>query len=162
MKKDIFSKIESTSKRYADKMGFAKKQPLKEMTMREMLRKTRSLQQMKEQEVEASNEPVEKGVSAAEQEKYEENMQSYFDDDNIIIKFEPILLYDQGVFWAGTIDGQLKFAYMVTPDESTSGVKIERSPNFDPNNEDNQRIEKKIIDYYNTFYDYWSKNQLEN
>jgi hypothetical protein len=64
-------------------------------------------------------------------------------------------------FWAGTIDGQLKFAYTVTPDEATSGVKIERSPDFDPSNEDNQSIEKKVISYYDTFYDYWSKNQLE-
>jgi hypothetical protein len=160
MKKDIFSKIEQTSKKYASQMGYAKKQPLKEMTMREMLRKTRSLQ--KEEVAQASNEPAEKGVSPAEQEKYQRGMQDFFDDDNITIKFEPILLYDQGVFWAGTIDGQLKFAYMVTPDESTSGVKIERSPDFDPNNEDNRKVEKKIIDYYNTFYEYWRENQLEN
>lgn len=161
MRKDLFNKIETTAKRYANQMGYAKKQPLKEMTMREMLRITRK-KQVSEDLATASSEPVEKQLSSTEQEEQQRNMQDFFDDENIIIKFEPILLYDTGVFWAGTIDGQLKFAYMVTPDESTSGVKIERSPDFDPTNEDNQNIEKKIIDYYDTFYDYWSKNQLEN
>jgi hypothetical protein len=155
-----WNKIADTSKRYANQMGYSKKQPLKEMTMRDMLRITRE-KQMKEEAL-ASSEPVEKQLTPAEQEAQQRSMQTYFDNDNINIRFEPILLYDSGVFWAGTIDGQLKFAYVVTPDESSSGVKIERSPDFDPNNEDNQKIEKKIIDYYDTFYDYWSENQLEN
>jgi hypothetical protein len=160
MKRDIFDKIHKTSKRLENQFGYAKKQPLKEMTMRDMLRITRKKQV--EEEATASSETMEKQLSPAEQEQQQQNMQSYFEDENITIKFEPILLYDTGVFWAGTIDGQLKFAYMVTPDESTSGVKIERSPYFDPTNEDNQNVEKKIIDYYDTFYEYWSKNQLEN
>ena len=161
MKQNIFDKIQKTSKRLENQFGYAKKQPLKEMTMREMLRITRK-KQIQEEEATATSEPTEKQLSPAEQEQQQRNMQDYFEDENITIKFEPVLLYDTGVFWAGTIDGQLKFAYMVTPNESTSGVKIERSPDFDPSNEDNQNVEKKIIDYYDTFYDYWSKNQLEN
>jgi len=161
MKQDLLNKIEKTSKRLANQFGYAKKGPLKEMTMREMLRVTRR-NQVHEDLASASNETMEKQLSPSEQEQQQNTMQDYFADDNVTIKFEPILLYDTGVFWAGTIDGQLKFAYMVTPDESTSGVKIERSPDFDPTNEDNQNVEKKIIDYYDTFYDYWSKNQLEN
>ena len=160
MKQELLNKIEKTSKRLANQFGYAKKSSLKEMTMRDMLRITRKRQV--EEEATASSETMEKQLSPAEQEQQQQNMQSYFEDENITIKFEPILLYDSGVFWAGTIDGQLKFAYMVTPDESTSGVKIERSPDFDPTNEDNQNVEKKIIDYYDTFYEYWSKNQLEN
>lgn len=155
-----WNKIEDTSRRFANQMGYAKKQPLKEMTMREMLRITRQ-KQMQEEAI-ASSEPVEKQLSPAEQEQQERTMQQYFENDNVLIKFEKIMLFDEGVFWAGTIDGQLKFAYFVTPKESESGVKIERSPDFDPTNEDNQKIEKKVIDYYDTFYDYWSQNQLEN
>lgn len=163
MRQDLLDKIAKTSKRLENQFGYAKKQPLKEMTMREMLRITRKKQMAEELSPDGvSSEPIEKQLSPAEQEQQQRTMQDYFEDDNITIKFEPVLLYDNGVFWAGTIDGQLKFAYMVTPDESTSGVKIERSPDFDPTNEDNQNIEKKIIDYYDTFYDYWSKNQLEN
>jgi hypothetical protein len=156
----MLKKIEETSKRYANQMGYAKKQPLKEMTMREMLRITRE-KQMKEDAL-ATSEPIEKQLSPAEQEQHERSMQQYFEGDNVNIKFEKIMLFDEGVFWAGTIDGQLKFAYFVTPNESESGVKIERSPDFDPTNEDNQNVEKKIIDYYDTFFDYWRENQLQN
>jgi len=159
--KKIFDRIHETSKRYARQMGYAKKSPLKEMTMREMLRRTRNQDWMKEDSALVA-EPVAKQLSRNEQVEQERAMQDYFDDENLTIKFEPIEVYDNGVFWAGTIDGQLKFAYMVTPEESSSGVKIERSPDFDPTNEDNQAIEKKVIDYYDTFYDYWSKNQFEN
>jgi hypothetical protein len=162
MKENIFDKIQKTSKRLENQFGYAKKQSLKEMTMRDMLRITRKKKIQEEDDAIVTSEPIEKELSSLEQEQQQRNMQDYFDDDNVTIKFEPILLYDTGVFWGGTIDGQLKFAYMVTPDESTSGVKIERSPDFDPSNEDNQNVEKKIIDYYDTFYDYWSKNQLEN
>lgn len=158
MKEELLNKIEKTSKRLANQFGYAKKGPLKEMTMREMLRITRKNQI----EEEISSETTERQLSPAEQEQQQRNMQDYFEDDNITIRFEPVLLYDDGIFWAGTIDGQLKFAYMVTPDENTSGVNIERSPDFDPSNEDNQNVEKKIIDYYDSFYEYWSKNQLKN
>lgn len=157
MKKNLFDKIESTAKRCASQFGYSKKEPLKEMTMREMQRRIRMKQVKEDQEVAA----IEKPLTPAEQKRQEEGLQGFFDGDNVTIKFEPILVFEDGIFWAGTIDGQLKFAYMVTPDESTSGVKIERSPDFDPSNEDNQAVEKKIIDYYDTFYAYWSENQLE-
>lgn len=175
MKKNLFDNIAKTAKRFASPMGYSKKQPLKEMTMREMLAKTReqvsaspsnktkSLNEQRHSYLgeDDSSESTEKQLTPQEQKTYERNMSEYFDDDNVVIKFEPVLVADEGVFWAGTVDGQLKFAYMVTPDEATSGVKIERSPDFDPNNQQNQEIEKKIISYYDTFYEYWSKNQLE-
>lgn len=171
----LFDKIEKTAKRYASQMGYAKKEPAKELSMREMQKRIREqkIEQKKpeklneqrhsylEEEAIQTDTSTDKQVSPAEQKQYERNMLDYFDDDNVTIKFEPVLIADEGIFWAGTIDGQLKFAYMVTPDETTSGVKIERSPTFDPSNPENQEIEKKIIDYYDTFYEYWSKNQLE-
>jgi hypothetical protein len=155
MKKNIFERIQQTTKRMSSPMGFGKKEPLKEMTMREMLRRTRR-KNIKEDE-----EPTQKSIGSDEQKQHERNMLDFFENENLTIKFEPIMLYDEGVFWGGTIDGQLKFAYFVTPDESTSGVKIERSPDFDPSNEDNQKVEKKVVDYYDTFYKYWSENELE-
>lgn len=158
MKMGLFERIEKTAKRYSSPMGYSKKQPLKEMTMREMQQRIRDQRRLKEADADA---PVEKQLSGAEQKEQERSMLDYFDNENLTIKFEPILLFDEGIFWAGTIDGQLKFAYMVTPEESTSGVKIERSLDFDPTNEDNQAIEKKVVDYYDVFYKYWSENQLE-
>lgn len=157
MKKGLFERIEKTAKRYSSPMGF-NKQPLKEMTMREMQQRIRDQKRIKEADVDA---PVEKQLSGFEQKKQERSMLDFFNNKNLTIKFEPILLFDDGIFWAGTIDGQLKFAYMVTPDESTSGVKIERSPDFDPTSDDNQEIEKMVVDYYDVFYNYWSENQLE-
>jgi hypothetical protein len=187
MKKETLEQIEKTAIRYASKMGYSKKEPLKEMSMREMLGKMRSIKNNsgnqnkvgilnenrrrhqylgEEDEVidnnnQNVNNSTETHVSPEEQKNYERNMSDYFNDDNVTIKYEPILIAKDGIFWAGTIDGQLKFAYMVTPDESTSGVKIERSPDFDPNNIENIEIEKKIVEYYDSFYEYWSKNQLE-
>ncbi len=180
MAKIDFNKIKKTADRFASPMGYSKKEEPKVMSMREMLAKTR--QQVKdnksgnsavkilteqrhrylsEVEIDANPTAVEKQVTPQEQKTYERDMLSFFDDDNVTIKFEPVLVADEGVFWAGTVDGQLKFAYMVTPDEASSGVKIERSPDFDPNNAQNQEVEKKIITYYDTFYEYWSKNQLQ-
>jgi hypothetical protein len=75
----------------------AKKQPIKEMTMREMLRKTRDQQRMKE-EMASAIEPVQQQVTPVEQKEYERNMLDYFNNDNVTIKFEPILIYDEGVF----------------------------------------------------------------
>ena len=170
----LFDRIKKTTERYASPMGF-KKKPIKEMSMRELQKRMRDQQVVATKKPQSLNEhrrhaylgedevntSTDKNISSTEQKKYERNMLSYFDDDNVTIKFEPVLIADDGVFWAGTIDGQLKFAYMVTPDEASSGVKIERAPTFDPSNTENQEIEKKIIDYYDTFYEYWSKNQLE-
>lgn len=179
MSKDLFMKIKETNKRISERIGDGKKEPLKEWTMRDMMR-TRRKQQMDEfQNAPAMNvqtaaqnntnvdpdtgEIPERQLSSAEQKQQEDTMSAYFDGDNLTIRYEPIVIYgnNEGVFWAGTVDGQLKFAYMVSPDESSSGVKIERSPDFDPSNPDNQKIEKKIIDYYDSFYEYWSKNELE-
>jgi hypothetical protein len=197
----LFDRIKKTTERYASPMGF-KKEPKKELTMREMQKLMREQQVKKNIPTNSSkllseqrkhhsylgeedgvvdantNTSTDKNVSPAEQKEYERNMLDYFDDNNVTIKFEPILISNDsndeinevngntsitsdGIFWAGTIDGQLKFAYMVTPDESTSGVKIERAPTFDANNKENQEIEKKIVNYYDNFYEYWSKNQLE-
>lgn len=159
VKKGLLEKIEVTAKRYASPMGYSKKEPLKEMTMREMQRRVRMRNQQIEEDDVATQ--IEKKLTPSEQKEHERNMLNYFNNENLTIKFEPILLFDNGIFWAGNVDSQLKFVYMVTPEESTSGVKIERSPDFDPSNEDNQEVEKKIINYYDTFYEYWSKNQLE-
>lgn len=182
MSKDLFTRIKETNQRISKRIGDDKKEPLKEWTMRDMIR-TRRKQQMDEfqnapaintnqQTAAAQNntnvdpdtgEIPERQLSPAEQKQQEDTMSNYFDGDNVTIKYEPVIIYgnSEGVFWAGTVDGQLKFAYMVSPDESSSGVKIERSPDFDPSNPDNQKIEKKIIDYYDSFYEYWSKNELE-
>lgn len=181
MKKDIFAKIHETSKKYASQMGYAKKEPRKELTMREMQKRMResinkpqqSPQQINEQrhtyvseEVYTDEDVQVTKLSGQEEKQQEDGLRNFFDDDNVTINFNPVEIYKQGeitsgIFWAGSIDGQLKFVYMVTPDEASSGVKIERAPTFDPNNADNQNIEKKIVDYYDSFYEYWSKNQLE-
>jgi hypothetical protein len=66
-----------------------------------------------------------------------------------------------GVFWSGVIDGQIQWVYMVTKDDSTSGVELNFAPDFNPDEGDNKKIVEIIQSYYNQFYKYWRENELE-
>ena len=66
------------------------------------------------------------------------------------------------VFWGGTIDGTIQFAYKVTPNEKTSGVEFNYLDDFTVDNEENDEIVKKIEDYYDVFFKYWRDNILSN
>ena len=97
-----------------------------------------------------------------DQTKEEEKFRNYFNDMNVDIKFIDLDIYDNLIFWGGTIDGVIQFVYKVTPDEKTTGIEFNYLPDFTADNPDNDLIIKKIESYFDIFYKYWRNNVLQN
>lgn len=91
----------------------------------------------------------------------EEKFLNNFKDININVKFIELEIYDDLVFWGGTIDGIIQFAYKVTRDEATSGVEFNYLPDFSPDNPENEDIVNRVEGYYDAFYKYWQNNLLQ-
>lgn len=89
-----------------------------------------------------------------EEDKFRKNM----NDLNVTVDFIPLKVYDDYIFWGGTIDGIIQFVYKVTPDEQTSGVEFNYLDDFSVDNPDNDEIVKRIENYYDQFYQYWRDN----
>ena len=132
--------------------------PKKDLTMRDMLKITRKLNE--EIEVDDKKKAVNK-KTAYDQEIEEEKLRNFFDDMNVNIKFQDLQVYDNLVFWGGTVDGVIQFVYKVTPDERTSGVEFNYLEDFSPDNPDNDLIVSKLETYYDTFYKYWRDNVIQ-
>jgi hypothetical protein len=129
---------------------------IKDLSMREMLKITRRLNE----DIEDSKENDINLKTAYDQNNEEEKFRNYFDDMNVDIKFIPLKIQDDLVFWGGTIDGVIQFIYTVTPDEKTSKIEFNYLPDFSPDNPDNDMIVKKIESYYDIFYKYMRDNVL--
>ena len=153
MKGDILQQITERTKSFERRYGFESKKPAKEMSMRDML----GVMRKKVNE----NLDQSRNLTQVEVDREQEKMLNYFQDDNVDIQFEPLNVYSDGIFWGGSIDGQLLFAYKVTPDEKTSGVEVKYLDGFDPSDPDNDKIIKKVQSYYNDFYRYWRDNELQ-
>lgn len=120
------------------------------ITVQEMVKKMRLLNE---------NDVNRKNLKTVyDQAKEEEKFKNQFKDLNVIIDFIPLEVYDDLVFWGGTIDGVIQFVYKVTPNENTSGIEFNYLDDFDVNNPDNEEIVKRIKDYYDDFYKYWRDN----
>jgi hypothetical protein len=129
----------------------------RDLSMRDMLKITRKINEAVEGEDE---QPQKNKKSVYDQSREEEKFRSYFDDMNIDIKFIDLDVFDNLIFWGGTIDGVIQFVYKVTPDEKTSGIEFNYLPDFTVDNPDNDKIIKKIESYYDSFYKYWRNNIL--
>jgi hypothetical protein len=125
----------------------------KEMSMRDMLGKTRRLN---EEEVKQSNKKT-----IYDQAREEERFLKNFQDMPVSVKFRDLELFDNLVFWGATVDGVIQFIYKVTPDESTTGVEFNYLDDFSPDNPDNEIIIDRIEKYYESFAKYWRNNLLQ-
>jgi hypothetical protein len=148
--------------------------PKKDLSMRDMLKITRNPLKLNE-DIENNpqdNTPVEpqdgekeatsaNKETAYDQSEEEEKFRNYFDDINVDIKFIPLKIYDNLVFWGGVIDGVIEFVYKVTPDEKSTGIEFNYTPDFTADNPDNDLIIKKIESYFDIFYKYWRNNILQ-
>lgn len=122
----------------------------KNLSIRDMLKLMRSLNE---------DENVNK-KTVYDQKNEEEKFLKFFNDLNVSIKFSELVIYDNLIFWGGTIDGIIQFIYKVTPDEATSGVEFNYLEDFTPDNPENDEIIGRIESYYDTFYKYWRNNIL--
>lgn len=89
-----------------------------------------------------------------DQKNEEEKFLNFFGDE-VNVDFIELEVYDNLVFWGGTINGIIQFIYKVTPNEATNGVEFNYLDGFNPDNPNNDEIIKKVESYFNTFYEYW-------
>jgi hypothetical protein len=91
----------------------------------------------------------------------EEKFLNNFKDLNVNVKFEELEVFDNLVFWGGTVDGIIQFTYAVTTDEATSHTEFDYLPDFSEDNPDNLEIISRIEGYYNSFFKYWQENVIQ-
>ena len=133
----------------------------KDLTMRDMLKITRTRKLNEDVEGEENRDPNKNKKTVYDQSQEEEKFRNYFNDMNVDIKFIDLDVYENLIFWGGTIDGVIQFVYKVTPDEKSSGIEFNYLPDFTADNPDNDLIIKKIESYYDSFYKYWRNNVLQ-
>jgi len=160
MKGNILQQITERTKNFEKRYSFEHKAPSKEMSMREMM----GVMRKRVNEAEEGQ----RKVSQSEIDREEEKFRNYFADDGVTVDFYELLIEPQGVLWGGNVNGQLAFAYFVYSAEAEksdpakkSRVEVQYLNGFDPTNPENDKLVKKVQDYYNTFKQYWIDNQLE-
>jgi hypothetical protein len=129
----------------------------KDLDIRSMLKITRNLnEEFDDQHKKSLNKK-----NVYDQTEEENKLKTYFDNMSVSIKFIELEVYDDLVFWGGTINGVIQFIFKVTPDETTSGVEFNYTDDFSPDNPENNEIIKKIETYYDSFYKYWRDNIVQ-
>lgn len=133
-------------------------EPKKDLNVRDMLKITRDINEG----VVSLGEEAENKKTVYDQSMEEEKFRNFFADLNVSIKLIDLEVYDNLVFWGGTIDGVIQFIYKVTPDESTSGVEFNYLEDFSPDNPENEEITGRVESYFDSFYRYWRDNVMTN
>jgi len=132
-------------------------EPKKDLNIRDMMKITRDIHEGKVSLKESENKET-----VYDQSMEEEKFRNFFNDMNVSIKFVELGVYDNLIFWGGTIDGVIQFVYKVTPDENTSGIEFNYLDDFSPDNPDNEEITGRIESYFDNFYKYWRDNVLQD
>lgn len=122
-----------------------------EMSMRDSLNIMRNLNEG----------PIERTITPNQQKKEEEKFNNSLQNNEVSVRYENLVVLDNGVFWGGTIDNQLQFVYTVTPDENTSGVEFNYLEGYNPQDPENNEVIKNVESYYDEFYKYWRENELQ-
>ena len=133
-----------------------------DLSPRQLLAKMRKLNEVDDEENNDNQEDLGANVKTdLDQSEEEKKFIDYFNDLNVSIDFTDLEIFEKGVFWGGTIDKQLQFVYRVSDSETNSGYDINYLEDFDPNQEDNAEVIKRIESYYDIFYKYWRDNILQ-
>jgi hypothetical protein len=157
-----------------DKKPIKEDNKKKEMSMRDMLAITRhknineasnvemlDVNKDGDDDVKLVDTAVEDRKTAFDQDEQETQFRNAIKDFNVNVQFEPIEVMDNSILWNGTIDNQLQWSFLVTPDENVNGAKFNYSRNFDDTTPENSELVKRIDKYYTDFYKYWRENELE-
>lgn len=124
-----------------------------ETAVQKMVKKMRKLNE--------EEESLKNRKTVYDQSREERNFRNNFDDLNVTVEFDALEVYDNFVFWGGTVDRIIQFAYKVTPSEDSSGIEFNYSDEFNADNPDNDEIVKRIKSYYDQFYKYWRDNVFQ-
>lgn len=127
--------------------------PKKDLSIRDMLKITRMLNEddVKEKSVEKK--------TIYDQEREEQKFRSFFSDMNVNIEFVDLEVYDDLIFWGGTVDGVIQFVYIVTPERKD--IQFNYLEDFSAENPENEKIIEKIESYFDSFYKYWRDNVFQ-
>ena len=131
------------------------------MSIREMLKITRNINENLNPENSEEGKEPENKKTPYDQSTEEEKFRNFFNDMNVNTKLIDLGIYDNLVFWGGTVDGVIQFVYKVTPDETTSGIEFNYLEDFSPDNPENDEIVGRIESYFDTFYKFWRDNLLD-
>ena len=78
---------------------------------------------------------------------------------NVMTEFIPLEVYDDYVFWGGSVDGYIKFVYRVPAKPGEEGVKFSyNKEGFNVDDADNIPITDAIKNNYDKFFKYWRDN----
>lgn len=136
-----------------------------ELSIRDMLKITRKLnediQPQTDQEETSQEKPVNKKTDqdqSNEEQKFKDSFPTGYD---INVDFIELEVTDKYVFWGGTINGIIQFVFKVTPDENTSGVEFNMLEGYNEDDPKNDEIMKKVEAYYDKFYEYWIDSVIQ-
>lgn len=132
-------------------------EPQKSMSVRDMLKITRDIHEGTTN----LGENVEDKETVYDQSIEEEKFRNFFNDMKVSIKFIDLEVFDDFIFWGGTVDGVIQFVYKVSRDEDSSGVEFNYLEDFSPDNPENDEIVGRIESYFDNFYKYWRDNVLQ-
>lgn len=156
MQKALNEDINSNNELGDDAETTSVNKDVNDLSVRDMLKLTRNYNNKKKADTK-----IPEKISPAEEKEEQEKFENFFSDNNVVIEFQPLEIYEYAVYWGGTIDGQIQWVYKVTPEELTSGIDINVLEGFQKNDPENQEIVEKLEKYYDTFYKHWRDNKLE-
>ncbi len=143
----------------------------KDMSVRDMLKITRSINEATMSQLDINQDgnvdanlidvDTDSKKTVFDQTKEEEKFREAIKQFNVDAQFEPIEILDNSIVWNGTIDNQIQWSFLVTPDENVNGAKFNYSQNYDDKQPDNEELIKTIEAYYDDFYKFWRDNELE-
>jgi hypothetical protein len=127
-----------------------------DMTMREMLKITRKLNE--DVVIDTSDNDRINKATQNDEEREEGIINGLFQDINVNIEYYDLEVYDDFVFWGGVINNELEFTYTVPPVANSTGVEFKYSENFNKDNEENSEITSRLEANYDEFNKYWIEN----
>jgi len=127
------------------------------MSIRDMLKITRDIHEGTIN----FNEALEDKETVFDQSIEEEKFRNFFNDMKVSVKFIDLEVFNDFIFWGGTVDGVIQFVYKVTRDENTNGVEFNYLEDFSPDNPENEEIVGRVESYFDNFYKYWRNNVLQ-
>lgn len=140
----------------------SKENKKKDLTVRDMLKITRKLNEQIENAEVDTEEDKKKAVNketAFDPKFFEQELIDLF-DDSVSIEFKDLEIFDDWVLWSGIINGVIQFLYVVTRDEITSRVEFNYLQGFSKDNPANDEIIKKLETYYETRFSKYVRKEL--
>lgn len=139
-------------------------EPKKNLSIRDMLKITRNINEALGDQTQ--EEKPENKETFEDQKREEEKLLARLQNPDeeiptVTVDFGDLIVTDKFVFFAGTVNGVIQFAYSVSRDNSKSRVKFNYLEGFNPDDEENKRIIEQLEIYYREFASWWLDNVLQ-